>query len=54
MITGCGLIHVYLSRYFRHYLNGQLDIDMIIFDKLDPRISDWTRFTHRANSPGDG
>ena len=50
LVAGCGLIHVHLSRYFRHYLTGQLDIDMIIFDKLDPRVSDWTGFTHRVNS----
>ena len=50
LITGCRLVHVHLSRYFRHYLTGQLDIDMIIFDKLDPRVSDWTGFTHRVNS----
>ncbi|HOR27231.1 MAG TPA: hypothetical protein PLG73_04315 [Candidatus Sumerlaeota bacterium] len=31
-----------LVRLFREYLAGQLDIDLVIFDDIDPRATGWT------------
>jgi hypothetical protein len=50
LIVGSGLLHIHLTRKFRHYLSGQLDIDLIVFDKLDPRVSEWTQFENEAGA----
>lgn len=33
--------HIKLRRHFRRYLCGQLDLDMLIFDRNDPHASAW-------------
>lgn len=41
---GAWVIDRLLAHHFRHYLSGQLDIDLMIFDETDPRASAWHRF----------
>jgi hypothetical protein len=39
------LLYSRLRRYFRDYLTGQLDLDVLIYDQLDPHTSAWQEVT---------
>lgn len=43
LFAGCILIHLRLRNRFRRYLEGQLDLDMLIFDEHDPRATAWAQ-----------
>ena len=38
---GCLVIYFKFARLFRHYLRGQLDIDLLIYDDIDPNGTRW-------------
>lgn len=40
--VGCLVIYFKFARLFRHYLLGQLDIDLLIYDDIDPCGTSWT------------
>ncbi|MEN6624645.1 MAG: hypothetical protein ABFD69_00300 [Candidatus Sumerlaeia bacterium] len=41
-------LNMKLGRHFRSYLLGQLDIDPLVYDQIDPRATAWT--THAPSS----
>jgi hypothetical protein len=41
-----------LARGFRRYLTGQLDIDVLIYDVVDPQASGWERMEGADGSDG--
>lgn len=41
LTAGAFYFHVKLARHFRGYLLTQLDIDLLVFDRRDPRTSAW-------------
>jgi hypothetical protein len=40
-VVGSLVLYTRLRRYFRHYLTGQLDLDVLVYDQLDPHTSAW-------------
>lgn len=56
LLTGvlvvCSLLfYVRLRQRFRHYLNGQLDLDVLIYDQLDPHTSAWEQVAPKPKNP---
>jgi hypothetical protein len=45
LLVGAAWLHWRLARRFRRYLMGQLDIDVLIFDAVDPQASAWEKLT---------
>jgi hypothetical protein len=43
LTIGAAWMHWKLSRNFRRYLSGQLDIDVLIYDVVDPQASGWQK-----------
>jgi hypothetical protein len=41
LIAGAAWMHRKLARNFRRYLRGQLDLDVLIYDRADPHVTAW-------------
>jgi hypothetical protein len=55
LTIGAAWLHRLLSRNFRRYLAGQLDIDFLIYDVADPQASGWERPADaEPKTTGDG